>query len=121
MITELTCIVCPNSCEIRVETDENGKIKAITGNLCMRGGDYAVGEMTHPVRTFATSCLVVGGELPLVSVRVNKPIPKELVTDAVKELKKVTLTAPVKVGQVVISDLFGTGADVIATKNVGTK
>ena len=32
MVKELTCIICPQGCSIKVETDENNNIKKVEGN-----------------------------------------------------------------------------------------
>lgn len=118
MKREFTCIICPNGCDITVCMEENGTISSIEGHTCKRGEEYVRQELTHPVRTIATSVLVEGGELPLVSVRLDAPIPKELIFDAMAEIRKVKLTAPVSAGKTVIQNLLGTGANVITTKNI---
>ena len=49
---------------------------------------------------------------------VVKPFsPKELMLRAARALDAVTVTAPVRCGDVVLSDLLGTGVDVVATKD----
>ena len=48
----------------------------------------------------------------------DKPIPRDRIFDAVSEIKKYTLTAPVKAGTVVIPRLMGYDTDVIVTKSV---
>lgn len=118
MKKEFTCIICPNSCNITVELDDKQEIISITGQTCKRGEEYVTQELEHPVRTIASSVLVDNGEMPLVSVRLNAPIPKEKIFEAMEEIKKVRLQAPVEIGQVAISNILGTGADVIVTKNV---
>lgn len=117
MIKEYTCIVCPNGCEIKMQT-EGQEIKMIEGNLCDKGKEYVTQEFLAPKRMVTSSVAVLGGELPLASVRTSAPIPKEKIFEAVKEIKGITLTAPVHAGQVVISNLFGSGCDVIVTKTV---
>jgi len=34
------------------------------------------------------------------------------------EINKVTVKAPIKIGDVIIKDILGTGVDIIATKNI---
>lgn len=118
MKREFTCIICPNGCDVFAELDDRGEIISIGGHTCKKGEDYVRQELTHPVRTIATSVLVKGGELPLASVRLDAPIPKEMIFDAMVEIRKIQLTAPVAAGVKVIENLLGTGADVIVTKNV---
>ncbi len=118
MRREFTCIICPNGCDISVELDENGVIRSIEGHTCKKGEDYVRQELTHPVRTIATSVLVKGGELPLASVRLDAPIPKEMIFDAMDEIRNVTLEAPAEAGAKVIENLMGTGANVVVTRHV---
>ncbi len=122
MTREFTCIVCPNGCEIRTEikAGEDGKyeICSIDGALCSRGEVYVKQELTDPRRSIATSVLVKGGVLPLASVRLTNPIPKDRILHAVAEVKKYSLTAPVASGTVVIKNILGYDSDVIVTKEV---
>ena len=74
--------------------------------------------MENPMRSIASSVLVEGGELPLASVRLTRPIPKEKIFAVMEEIKKVKLSAPVEEGTVVISNVLGLGSDVMVTKAV---
>ena len=119
----LTCIICPNGCELDVawECDaSNGSPCAIsvTGNKCPRGVEYAEQEIKNPMRTIASSVHLEGGTMPLVSVRLNGPIPKAKIMDVMDVIRKATVSAPVKIGDVVIADVLGLGVDVIVTRNV---
>lgn len=115
-----TCIVCPNSCEITAEY-EGSTIHRITGATCAKGEDYVRQELTDPKRTIATSVPVIGGELPLVSVRLDAPIPKAEIFRVMAEINRHTLTAPTVIGQVLIKNVCGLGSNVIVTKNVPVK
>lgn len=118
MVREFTCIMCPNGCDIEAVI-EDGKVISLEGNLCKRGAEYVEQEIVDPKRTIASSVLVKNGELPLVSVRLDAPIPKGMIFDVMKEIAAVTLEAPVAMGDVVIENVLGLGSNVIATKNVG--
>lgn len=120
MKRNLTCIVCPMGCQLEVEL-QDGKVTAVTGNTCKRGEAYGISECTAPTRTLTTTVRVSGGSEPLVSVKTAAPIPKELLFDAMKELRKVTVPAPVKLGQVVLENLCGTGVGVVAGKEVAAR
>ena len=114
------CIICPNSCEIDVEY--SGKeIKKISGQTCKRGDEYVRKELIAPERGITTSVPISGGVIPLVSVRSSKTIPKELLPKVIAEISKARAAAPVKMGDVLIKNVLGTGADIIATKNVPRK
>ena len=118
MIQNLTCILCPNGCDLTVETDGNNNVLRVEGNTCPRGAEYAHQELTAPKRNIATSVLVEGGVLPLASVRLTGPIPKEQIFAVDAAIHAVRLTAPVHVGQTVLANVLGLGVDVIATRNV---
>lgn len=117
---ELVCIRCPLGCNITVEL-LGKEVKSITGNTCPRGADYASKELTDPKRIVTSLVRVEGGELPVVSVKTAADIPKGSMADCVRALKTVTLKAPVKMGQVVLSNVCDSGVDVVATRNIAVQ
>ena len=46
---ELTCIVCPKGCRLKVDEENNW---AVTGNSCPRGAEYGKAECTAPTAAF---------------------------------------------------------------------
>ena len=115
----LTCIGCPLGCLITVEL-ENGKVISVTGNTCKRGDDYVRKEVINPMRIVTSTVKVSGGNVPAVSVKTKSDIPKGKIFDCVKALKEVVVQAPVSIGDVVLTNVAGTGVDMVATKNVET-
>ena len=113
----LTCIGCPLGCQITVEL-EGDTVVSVTGNTCPRGDAYARKEVTAPARIVTSTVRVKGGTIPMVSVKTAGEIPKGKIFDCVKALKNVEVAAPVKIGQVVLTDAAGTGVDIVATKDV---
>jgi len=114
---DLTCICCPLGCQITVEL-ENGEVVSVTGNTCMRGDDYARKEVTSPTRIVTSTVKVTGGKSSMVSVKTKSDIPKEKMFECVKALKEVEVQAPIAIGDVVLSNVAGTGVDIVATKDV---
>lgn len=112
----LTCINCPMGCSIEVTMDSENYI--VKGNSCKRGADYAISEMTNPKRIVTTSVFVDGGVHPTVSVKTSSEIPKKLMFECVKMLSGIRVKAPVKIGQVIAGNVFNTGVDIVATRNV---
>lgn len=112
----VVCIVCPLGCTVHV-TVEGGRVVAVEGNRCPRGLDYAVEEVFEPKRVVMTVLRVRGGDLPVVSVKTSKPVPKRLIPDLMRELARMELEAPVSVGQVIVRNVLETGADVVATRS----
>ena len=121
MKKEYTCIVCPNGCAIEAEYSDGGDDIIFRGALCRRGEAYVRQELTDPRRTISSSALVKGGEKDLVSLRLTSPIPLAMIDDAMEEIKKLRIEAPVSSGDILIKDLLGTGSDVIATRDVEKK
>jgi len=108
--------MCPIGCRLTV-TIRGDEVK-VEGNLCPRGREYAVQEVTEPRRDLFTVVEVEGGEIPVVPVRTTAPVPKEKMKQILRELAKIRLKAPVKAGDVVARNVLGLGIDVIATWNV---
>lgn len=117
MTREFTCIICPNGCEIQAEVND-GVLASLSGHTCPRGEAYVKQELSDPRRNIATSVLVKGGELPLASVRLTNPIPKEQIFAAIEVIRGLSLTAPVKAGDVILKGILGNDSDVIVTKSV---
>ena len=114
----LICIGCPLGCPLTVEM-EGSEVKAVSGNTCPRGDAYARKEMTNPTRIVTSTVRVAGGRLAMVSVKTASDIPKGKIFDCVKALKDVEVKAPVKIGDVIVENVAGTGVNIIATKDVG--
>ena len=115
MTRDLTCIVCPKGCQLKVEL-EGKKVLSVTGYTCKRGLTYAETECTAPMRTLTTTAAVDGGGV--VPVKTDKTIPKELLFEAMKEVNKIRVPKDAKLGDVVIENLLGTGANIVLTRNV---
>ena len=113
----LTCIECPTGCEVTVLV-EDGKAVSVEGYGCRRGRDYAIAEIECPVRILTTTVVGQGLSVRMVPVRTDKPIPRERLIEAIGAIREVTIDQPVRVGDVLISDLLGLGADVVATRDV---
>lgn len=110
---ELTCIVCPRGCRLHVDDDMNVK-----GNFCPRGAQYAISELTNPVRTITTSIRVSNRPHTLVSVKTTNPVPKQKIFDVMKEIDKIVVEAPVRIGQIVKTNVLGLDSDIVITKNI---
>ena len=54
----------------------------------------------------------------MLPVRTDEPIPKRLLFSVIEELANIEMQAPVKVSDVIIGDITGTGANIVATRNM---
>lgn len=120
MTRDLTCICCPLGCSIQV-TMENDAVTSVTGNTCPRGDAYARKEVTNPTRIVTSTVRVTGGILPMVSCKTKSDIPKDKIFAVTKALESIEVPAPVAIGDVLATDIAGTGVDIVATKDVPAK
>ena len=111
----LTCIVCPKGCEIEVRL-EGKEVVSVIGNVCKRGEAYARTEFTAPMRTLTTTAPIEGGGV--VPCKTDKPVPKELLFDCMKAVNALRVPRETKTGDVLLENILGTGADLVATENV---
>ena len=116
----LTCICCPMGCQITVTLD-NGEVTDVTGNTCKRGDVYARKEVTNPTRVVTSSVRVSGGRIAMVSCKTAGDIPKGKIFDCCKAIQSIEVQAPVKIGDIILKDVCGTGVVVISTKDVDAK
>jgi CxxC motif-containing protein len=105
----ITCIMCPNSCEITYD---------LKGGMCGKGPEYVKNEILNPKRTLTSTVRVTGGEIPLVSVKTTGGLPKERLLEAMALISEIEIAAPVTVGQVIAKDFTEEGIDLIVTKRV---
>ena len=117
MNKEMICIGCPMGCYLTVDYVEK-TVRSVSGNRCKVGLEYAEKEISNPERTLTTTVRVKGGHLPLVSVRTTKPLPKNRIFDTMNLLAKVEIEAPIKIGEPIVQNIFDTGVNIVATKNI---
>lgn len=115
---ELTCIGCPLGCALRVELNDAGEVVSVSGNTCKRGEEYGRREVTAPVRMVTSTVRVTGGKAAVVPVRTATDIPKGKIFDCMDEIRSAVVAAPVKIGDVVIENVAGTGVSIVASKAV---
>ena len=113
---ELICIGCPLGCMLTVDI-ENGEVVNVTGNTCPKGKTYAEKEVTNPMRIVTSTVRVAGGDRPMVSCKTASDIPKGKIFEVARALKEVEAPAPVKIGDVLIENVAGTGVAIVATSN----
>ena len=89
---EVICTCCPQGCHLQVD----------------EANDYKV---TGTVR--AEGCL--HSRCP---VKTSKPVPKGQMAEVVAALDSVVLHAPIHVGDVVLQNVCGTGADIVTCRDM---
>ena len=112
---KMICINCPKGCEMEVSV--NGDEVSVTGNSCPKGETYAKAEVTNPTRMVTGLVRVAGMRKPL-PVKTKVAVPKAKINDVLFALSQTTVQLPVKIGDVIVPDVAGTGVDVVATANL---
>ncbi len=115
-VRNLICISCPMGCNLTVTRD--GDNITVTGNTCKNGEIYGIEEVTNPKRVIPTTVVCNGGKLKRLPVKTADAVPKSMIFDIMKEINKVSVDAPVEVGQVIIPNVLDTGVDVVATRTM---
>ena len=108
-VRHMTCIICPRGCRLSVKLSEP---PVVTGNSCPRGEEYAIAEVTHPMRTLTTTIRVRNedGTLGRVSVKSKGEIPKEEIFQLASKVHKTIIDAPVSVGDEVLPGIVATSS-----------
>lgn len=117
---ELICIGCPMGCVLEV-TLEDKKVVEVKGNSCIKGVAYAEKECTNPTRIVTSTVAVEEGEVAVVSVKTERDIPKEKISECMECLKGVKVKAPISIGDIIIKNVADTQINIIATKGVRYK
>ena len=115
-LQELICITCPKGCVTKV-WKEKGDIK-IEGKICKKGKDYIKQEYIEPKRMLTSTVVVERSPVKRLPVRTREAIPKEKLFVAMNRLSEIRVKPPVKIGDVIISNLLNTGVDVIASDDL---
>ena len=117
MHKEIICTVCPRGCRIEVEGTET-LVMTVSGEGCLRGRQYAEAEFLNPVRILTSTVRRIDTDRDVLPVRTAGPIPKDLLFEAMKQIKTITVTPPVAIHEVIIPDSMGTGVDLISEKSI---
>ncbi len=114
----LICICCPQGCHLTVDEENDFKV---TGNTCKRGEQYGKQEIKDPQRTITSTVSVTGGKYVRCPVKTDKTISKSLMFEAMKTLNSLIIPAPVKLGQIIVKNVCGTGANFVSARVIEKK
>jgi len=114
----ILCIVCPNGCRLSVEKSTEAEGYVISGNKCKRGIDFAIAEITNPMRTLTTTIRTSFPGVPVLPVRTAGEIPKGKIREAMNCINAITVSRPLGIGETVAENILGLGVDVIVTSDI---
>lgn len=115
MIKDLICIICPEGCHLKIDVDNDFQT---TGNKCKRGITYGKQELTNPTRTVTSTVCIEGASYCRLPVKTYIPISKDLVFKCIKEINKVKVKSPIKMGDVIIHNILNTGINIVACRDM---
>lgn len=106
MKKSLVCIVCPRGCVL--EAREQNGAWSITGNACPRGEVYGREECTDPRRNLSTVIPVSNRKGKMLPVKTSRPVKKGEILPLMAETRLLSVEAPIRRGEIVARNLFGT-------------
>lgn len=119
MKKKMTCITCPIGCGLEVDYDLIKKeIMMLNGNQCKKGYKFAENELFDPKRILTTTVKINSRFFKRLPVRSNIPAPKERIEKMVKEIKKIQILPPVKMGDILARNFMDTGVDIISSTTI---
>ena len=110
---DMVCIVCPVGCRISVDEDSDYEV---TGNKCPKGASYGKKELTFPTRTI-TSTVKIKNAIHN-RLKTSSEIPKDMIFDVMRELNKIEVVSPIKVGDVILENVLNTGVNIVASRDM---
>ena len=112
---KMICINCPKGCELEVEA--KGSDVVVKGHSCQKGEEYARAEIVNPTRMVTGLVRVAGMRKPL-PVKTKSAVPKGKIDEVLFAMHQATVQLPVRIGDVIVHDVAGTGIDLVATANM---
>lgn len=116
MEREIICLSCPNGCHLTV-TWTNREDLDVDGGKCERGEPYAREEVFEPKRIVTAVVLTTDTETPVLPIKTDKPVPKQLIPPLLEALYKLRVELPVQSGTSLVSDFQGSGINVVFTRS----
>jgi CxxC motif-containing protein len=113
--TKIICIMCPLACQVMMSMDDKGNITSVINYLCKQGEKYAIAECKFPGRILTTTVLTEGSSHKLLPVKTDKPVPRASLMEVMYSLSQTKVKPPIKMGQIIVSNIKKLGVDVIST------
>jgi len=110
------CIGCPLGCRLEVDEANDGHVVEVRGFSCKQGKAYAIQEHAAPQRMVTTTIAIEGGLYPRLPVRTDHAVPKEQVMAICHTLRRVTTSAPIRRGEIIVPNVLGLGVNIIASR-----
>ena len=112
----VTCIRCPMGCRVAIDATDGEYV--FSGNKCPNGAEFAKTEMTAPLRSLTTTIRTAFPDMPVLPVKTNGEVSKDMLTKIVWELSKLVITKRIGIGETIVANILDTGCDIIATSDM---
>jgi len=102
-----------------MEVEYEGKTLAdVSGNSCKLGPIYAKKEIFNPERIVTSTVKIVNSNYKFLPVKTDRTVSKDLIFDIMKEIFMIKVNTPIFLGDVIVKNILGSGANLVATKTV---
>ena len=110
------CTGCPNSCMLELIMKED-EILEIRGAACDRSITFIREQLDHPKRIFTGTVKMkcADGQWSLAPVHSSETVPVAELQHLARLCRRIRINGPVCAGQVIIKNIGGTGADLLAS------
>jgi CxxC motif-containing protein len=115
----VTCIECPQGCTVEVK--KCGTEYEVSGNNCNKGEEYAIQEITNPMRTITTTVKTVFKDFPRLPVKTDREVPLKDIFLFMKEINTVTVQERLHPGDIVQRGLRETDVNLVATNDMSPR
>jgi CxxC motif-containing protein len=112
---EVRCIKCPLGCLTELTISGENNVLDVANAQCKDGKGYAIAEFNSPVRVLTATVLTKSGLSRLLPIKTNIPIHKTRLMDCMDFISKVRVEPPIRMGQVIVSNILNLGADLVST------
>lgn len=106
------CIMCPIGCELNIDETT----KTVTGNICPRGKDYGLNEITTPKRIVTS---LIKTNFGTITVKTSSLLDKNLMFKCLDLLKNFDISNikedTFKVGDILLENILDTDVNIIVT------
>jgi CxxC motif-containing protein len=79
--------------------------------------EYAEKEIHDPVRIVTTTVALDEASEPLLPVKTDKGVPRDLAFEVIQKASALVISAPVRAGDVLVENILNTGVNLIATRS----
>ena len=114
------CVLCPRGCSLSIE-NENATSSAslkVMGNKCPKGLEFAQQEWFKPMRMLTSTVKTNSDKFPRIPVKTSEPIPKDQIDEVMQVINALTVTLPVKMGEIIAQNVLDLGVDILTTLSI---